>query len=139
MKRHALRNKEIKALGLPVKSRVEVIEENEAKLYYADGKLVKAKKDDTVFPTLNSDLSALKSVVVDMGAVSHIANGADVMAPGIVRHDSLREGELAVIRDERHGKALAVGIVIAPLSEKGKVIKTLHYVGDAIWERRELS
>jgi PUA domain protein len=78
-------------------------------------------------------------VVVDMGAIKFIANGADVMAPGIVDADkNINENDQVWICDERHHKPLAVGI--ASMSgermiseEKGKAIKVVHYVGDEVW------
>lgn len=78
-------------------------------------------------------------VVIDMGAIKFITNGADVMAPGIVDADkNINEGDQVWICDERHRKPLAVGI--ASMSgermiseERGKAIKVVHYVGDEVW------
>ena len=60
------------------------------------------------------------------------------MAPGITEIGSFDEGDLVVIRDINHGKALAIGIANKSsadieASKKGKVIKNLHYVGDKLW------
>lgn len=81
----------------------------------------------------------LPKVVVDMGAVPHIANGADVMAPGIteVRGDFSKE-DIVVVVDERHGKPIAVCSAMYSSDEirnmrRGKVLKNLHYVGDDLW------
>ena len=46
---------------------------------------------------------------------------------------------VVVIRDERHGKALAIGIALQGSEElkqtkKGKSIENLHFVGDELWE-----
>lgn len=85
-------------------------------------------------------IEILPKVVVDMGAVPHICNGADVMAPGIVRIEGeFREGEPVIVLDEKHGKAIAVtralirSDIIGTLKH-GRVLKNLHYVGDAFWE-----
>jgi Predicted RNA-binding protein (contains PUA domain) len=72
---------------------------------------------------------ALKKVVVDMGAVKFVANGADVMRPGIVSFDeNLAKDEIVLIVDERFGKSLAIGLALLSASElkatdKGKAIK----------------
>ena len=80
-----------------------------------------------------------KYVTVDMGAVKFVNNGADVMAPGIVEADpEIQPGDLVWIRDEKNKVPLAVGeAVIAgaqmPRGPKGKAVKSLHRVGDEIW------
>ena len=80
-----------------------------------------------------------KYVTVDMGAVPFLVNGADVMAPGIVDADpSIREGDVIWVRDEKNLKAILVGVSresgerLVSLS-RGKVVDTLHFVGDALW------
>ena len=78
-------------------------------------------------------------VVVDMGAVKFVTNGADVMSPGIVDADeNIIEGDQVWICDEKHHKPLAVGIAIMNgkqmISEsQGKSVKIIHYVGDVLW------
>lgn len=78
-------------------------------------------------------------VTVDMGAVRFVTNGADVMGPGIVDADpEIRAGDLVWVREERHGKPLAVGQALADAATlkskaKGKLVKSLHFVGDRIW------
>ncbi len=65
---------------------VQVFEiEGDLKIYIIDGQPLLFEKSNRLYPTLfNKIRSALPSVVVDDGAISHILNGADVMAPGIV-------------------------------------------------------
>ena len=78
-------------------------------------------------------------VVVDMGAVKFVTNGADVMSPGIVDADeNIIEDDQVWICDEKHHKPLAVGIAIMNgkqmISERqGKSVKIIHYVGDELW------
>lgn len=78
-------------------------------------------------------------VTVDMGAVKFVTNGADVMGPGIVDADpAIRSGQLVWVREERHGKPLAVGVAQADgdalrTKPKGKQVKNLHFVGDRLW------
>jgi PUA domain protein len=78
-------------------------------------------------------------VTVDAGAVSFVSDGADVMRPGIVEaDDEIEEGDLVVIVEESHGKALGVGRALVEgdemTGEQGKVVDSLHHVGDDIYE-----
>ncbi|HPC81606.1 MAG TPA: RNA-binding protein [Methanofastidiosum sp.] len=81
-----------------------------------------------------------RKIVIDMGAVPFISNGADVMRPGIKEIDSnIEKDGPVIIIDEKHGKPIAVGIAMYSFDEissmkEGKVIKTLHYIGDKIWQ-----
>lgn len=95
-----------------------------------------------LIPTLifNDLIQLLPKVIVDMGAVPHICNGADVMAPGIVKiNGELKRGDLAVVLDERYGKAIAIVKALLGSEEAkglryGKIFKNLHYIGDLIWK-----
>ena len=50
-------------------------------------------------------------VVVDMGAIKFVTNGADVMVPGIVDADkNIDKNDQVWICDEKHHKPLAIGI-----------------------------
>lgn len=78
-------------------------------------------------------------VVVDMGAVKFVTNGADVMVPGIVNADrDIAEGDQVWICDENHHKPLAIGIALISgedmiTQSEGRAIKTIHYIGDEMW------
>lgn len=82
----------------------------------------------------------LKEVIVDMGAVKFITNGADVMRPGIVGFaEGVLKDELVAIVDQTHHKPLAVGQMLfageeANAQKQGKIIKNLHWVGDEVWK-----
>lgn len=97
--------------------------------------------ETTVFPTVRGALRLkpkTKRIVVDMGAVKFVAKGADIMSPGIVDVDTgIRRGDLVVICDEVHGKALAIGRALVNadgmMGNRGKAVKSIHYVGDRIW------
>jgi PUA domain protein len=98
--------------------------------------------NDRPFPTIRGLLRAKPStrhITVDMGAVRHIANGADVMAPGIVDADaSIKQGDIVWVRDEKHRKPISVGIALMSgpdmiANRQGKAVKNVHYVGDEIW------
>jgi PUA domain protein len=61
------------------------------------------------------------------------------MSPGIVEADpSITEGDLVIIIEQAHGKAIAIGRALITGKNmkggKGKAIKSIHYVGDEIWK-----
>ncbi|MBW6470098.1 MAG: RNA-binding protein [Methanosarcinaceae archaeon] len=106
-----------------------------------DGKLLLFSTDGEYFPTVRGAIElglAKHIVVVDAGAVRFVVNGADIMCPGIVSADSdIKEGDLVIIKEETHSKPLAIGRALisgdAMVGESGKAIKSLHYVGDKLW------
>jgi len=109
-------------------------------VFLIEGIPVLARDGNILYPTLyNPHLNKLSSVVVDMGAIPYVCNGADVMVPGIVEVlGEFKEGDLIVVRDVRHMKALAVGRALTSSDgigemKKGKGIENLHYVGDRLW------
>jgi len=118
----------------------EVAVEEEA-VYFVDGVPLILRTKDGLLPSLkfSKALDLLPRVVVDMGAVAHIANGADIMRPGIkeVRGD-FTKAHLVVVVDEKYGKPIALGITEVDSAEmrrvsKGNVIRSVHYVGDPFW------
>lgn len=120
--------------------KVEVAEFEEKKVYFLDDRIEFIEDENGLYPYLGgSYLDYFPRVVVDMGAIRFVCNGADVMAPGIVEADEFEVDALVVVRDVTHGKALAVGRAGKSSAEilsdrRGKVIKNLHYVGDKLWE-----
>ena len=78
-------------------------------------------------------------VQVDMGAVPYVCNGANTMSAGINDvSPEVAKGQYVWIREENHHKPLAIGVALMDakemlMSEKGKAIKSLHYIGDKIW------
>ncbi|HHY01073.1 MAG TPA: DUF1947 domain-containing protein [Methanothermobacter sp.] len=140
--------KEIKAnLGpysflIPPKSKVEILETELPDLILIDDEPLLMILNDKPFPTLKGALKRPMEdhvVVVDMGAVKFLVNGADVMSPGVVKADiNIIGGDTVIIVDENHHKPLAMGVAIISGEEmvknnKGKAVKTLHYIGDKIW------
>jgi len=119
------------------------IREDGVKLYRI-GELIVGEIDEKLYPVIherNLDaLNRLPSIIVDMGAVPHIVNGADVMRPGIKDfRGEFNEGDFVVVRDERNLRPLAVAIALVGLEEcramkKGKVAKNIHHVNDRIWK-----
>ena len=96
-----------------------------------------------VFLTLRgflSHLDALKWVEVDHGAIPFLMNGADCMVAGIHgAESSVAEGNLVWVRDMTHKRPLALGWAMSDAealieNTKGKGIKTVHWVGDDLWE-----
>jgi PUA-domain protein len=129
-------------LDLDLKANVEVVESEVGEIYLIEGKPILYKADDKILPTLLFTEFASKApkIVVDMGAIPYVCKGATVMAPGIVRIEGeFGKGDLVLIVDMKHGKALALGESLldaetAKQTKKGPVVKTLHYVSDKIWD-----
>ena len=119
------------------------IRENGIKLYRI-GEFIIGEINDKLYPVIHERnqeiLNKLPAIIVDMGAVPHIVNGADVMRPGIKDfRGEFDEGDLVVIRDERNLKPLAVAIALVRLEEckameRGKAAKNIHHVNDKIWK-----
>ncbi|HYZ94861.1 MAG TPA: PUA domain-containing protein [Nitrososphaeraceae archaeon] len=96
---------------------------------------------ETIVPFLGTGqiLTAFPSVVVDMGAVKFVCNGARVTRPGIMKFDTFNKGDLVTVKDEKYSKVLAVGRALedsntAINNNKGYVIDNIHYIGDDFWE-----
>ena len=78
-------------------------------------------------------------VNVDHGAIPFLMNGADCMIAGVHAADEkIRAGDLVWIRDMVHQRPLAIGWSLMDSQDlveqtKGKGIKTIHWVGDELW------
>jgi len=122
--------------------RIEFAESKNVTLYLINNKPLLAKKDSMILPTLSFDdiLKFLPQVVVNMGAVPHVCNGADVMAPGIVAvKGNFGKGSFVVVVDERHQKPLAVGTTLYDSEalrnlKQGKTVENAHWIGDDLWQ-----
>jgi len=143
-----LSKRDVKELGkllnisLSKKDIVEIIESNNQKLVRINGDINFFYLGERIIPTLHyleNTETDLKSITVDKGAVRFVVSGADIMRPGIVHIDEgFSEGDIILIREETYNKPIAIGIALLDSdsmksSEKGKVVKNLHYVGDKIW------
>ncbi len=121
--------------------KLEYVESEECDFIFVDGEPLLFKIEGKIFPTVKGALKlnpTRRRVTVDPGAVKYIINGADTMAPGIVEADpAIKEGDLVIIVEQAHGKALAIGRALMPGKDmpggKGKAVKSIHYVGDEIW------
>jgi len=127
-------------LGLPelgIERRGEV----EEGLYFMLGKHYLVDVKGTVLPFVGAEelLRYFPAVKVDMGAVKFLTNGANVMRPGIREFvGDFVKGDVVIVQDEKHGKAIAVGLAMMDRADaeavaKGPVIKNVHYVGDRFW------
>jgi PUA domain protein len=131
---------------LNMKMQVQLIKTNNLTFYAINKRPILVKYDKELFPTLLFDeaLSHLPKVVVNMGAIQHICNGADIMAPGIVRVEGkFGKDDLVLVVDEKYEKTLAVGLALIDSetlasTTHGKILKNIHYVGDKIWNKMKL-
>jgi PUA-domain protein len=154
-RRHFLKTKEAEALLnkaseklrvdlmqiFKAKVNVERIQTEFADIYLINGNPSFVKAEDDIFPTLvfNEFLASSPKVVINMGAVPHVCNGANVMAPGIIRFEGeFKAGDFVLVVDEKHGKPIAIGEIIYDVNKaknvkRGIVVRNVHFVGDEIW------
>ena len=99
------------------------------------------KINDDYLPFLNQTeiLEKFPNVMVDMGAVKFMCNGANVMRPGIKRYTEFGANDIICVIEESQHKFLAVGRAMTDSSAlegmaKGEVVKNLHYISDKYWE-----
>jgi len=124
------------------KPKAELAETGDEALIFIDNRPVILRKGGKLFPalTFNEALETLPKAVVDMGAIPHICNGADIMAPGIRSIEgTFQEGATILIVDERFRKPLAIGLTLVNSNQmkelkQGKVVSNIHFVGDQIWQ-----
>lgn len=129
--------------------KIELPKIKNLKQYYLDndaivitGKGIAALKiDNTYLPFLleTKILQKFPNVMVDMGAVKFMCNGADVMRPGITKYTEFEKDQIVCVIEESQQKFLAVGRSCVSSREmesmsKGKVVKNMHYISDKYWE-----
>lgn len=150
-KRYYLKKKKVKEIKKDLgeygsfignKDTLELLESEDYDFILVNGEpyiiMIKDKPYPTLKAALNENLGG-KIVVVDMGAIRFVTNGADVMSPGIVEADeTIEKDDIVLIVDETHNKPLAIGISLITGPEmvendEGKAIKSIHHVGDEIW------
>ncbi|MHA1730051.1 MAG: PUA domain-containing protein [Promethearchaeota archaeon] len=165
--RHQLKSKDIKALKEALikqipKENIEILISGNSKVEWI--KIEKSEKkrrireeliaiddilcfwfrDDRYIPLLplllNPEITyKMKSVSVDKGAIPYIANGADVMRPGITYIDpKIMKNDIVKIQDFKYKRPLAVGLALydadeMKLLQRGKVMKNIHTINDTIW------
>jgi len=132
---------------LGTKLQIEVAQTQKAKIFFINNKPLVAIFNDNLLPTLlfEEALRLLPKIIVNMGAVPHICNGADVMAPGVVRIEKeYKANDFIVVADERHNKPLAIATSLtdsptALIMKHGKIAMNIHYVGDNLWNQLKTS
>ena len=85
------------------KPRIEIQETEKVEIFIIHGDPLLARSAAQLFPTLlfKEIFRFLPKIVVDMGAVSHVCNGADVMAPGVVDiRGDFKKNDLLLVLDE---------------------------------------
>ena len=132
------------SLNLPKSAQARCAEPEEGVVFVSFDGLEFVQAHDGFIPFLGSTegLALFPGAVVDEGAIKFLVNGADVMRPGIRSLDDWGEaGKLVVVREERKGRAIAVGVSTVSSSEartmaKGSCLKNIHHVGDRYWNLR---
>lgn len=138
----ALSKKEGKELGIKGKQ-IFLGKIKNKEVLIVDKEILYIKHEGKIIPTLwNEEIHKLPKITVDIGAIKPIASGADVLRPGIVEWEKFEKGEPVVVVEERHKTPIAIGISLMDSDElervgRGKVIKTIHHIGDEIWEERK--
>ena len=95
--------------------------------------------DESILPFLGNELVELfPYILVDMGAVKYVCNGANIARPGIVKFETFLKDRIVIVKDKDHQKPLAVGISLYDSENgmalsKGHIINNMHYVGDKFW------
>ncbi|MDF1558092.1 MAG: RNA-binding protein [ANME-2 cluster archaeon] len=123
------------------KKKLELAITDEYELLLVDGEPLFFITDGEPFFTVKGALQLKpdkRVVTVDAGAIPFVVKGADVMKPGIMSADTrIKEGDLVIVTEETHGKPLAVGRALVNgdqmTGDSGKAIKTMHIVGDQLW------
>ncbi|MEX0657451.1 MAG: PUA domain-containing protein [Nitrosopumilaceae archaeon] len=102
------------------------------------------KTNGEYLPFLSSTevLEKFPHVIVDMGAVKFVCNGANVMRPGIRKYTNFEKDQIVCVKEESKQKFLAVGKSLVSSAEmellaKGEVVKNLHYISDEYWEAKK--
>lgn len=153
-KRRRLREKEIRALGEEIRSRLgveaftpgEAVDRGESTEYdvlFIGNKVLGIVYKGKAFLTVRGLLkypAAKAHVTVDMGVVPFVTKGADVMGPGIVDADiTIAPGDLVWVKDVKHGRPLMIGEALVSgdhmmTKSPGKAIKSIHHVADKLWK-----
>ncbi len=149
MSRHFVSKKESSAIiemvtgfgmsGL-TESKIEVETRKDGEFYLINGKPL-AYRGENFFPSLQA-LNAYPPkrnwIEVDDGAVSHLVDGANLFAAGIVSMDSsIRPGDMVFVRN---GKGVYFSIMRASRSteeimkdRKGEAARSIHFPNDKIY------
>ena len=110
------------------------------------GTNLKAIKNGEIYIPFLTEMEILKKfpyIMVDMGAVKFMCNGANAMRPGITKYSEFEKDHLVCIVEESQNKFLAIGRSCISSSEmekltKGEIVKNMHYISDKYWESGKL-
>ncbi len=126
--------------NLPKTKNIKMISLKRSELILVDDEPVLVYVEGLYVPYLDAlnRFGGYGYVTVDKGAVKYIANGADVMRPGIVSYTTFEEGGLVVVRVEDYGNPIAVGKALVDSKslasiKRGRVVLNLHHIGDDAW------
>ena len=86
-------------------------------------KVLRLENEFIPFLTESKLLESFPNVMVDMGAVKFMCNGANVMRPGIKSHTEFSKDEIVCIVEESQQKFLAVGKSLVHSSEMKEMSK----------------
>jgi len=119
--------------------KIHQITEDEQMITSENLKILKKANDYLPFLSETQTLEKFPHVMVDMGAVKFMCNGANVMRPGIKSFSEFDKDQIICVIEESQHKFLAVGKALVSSSEmenmkKGEVVKNLHYISDKSWE-----
>lgn len=129
------------SLNLSKSAQAQCAEPEEGVVFVALDGVEFVQTGGSYLPYLGSPaaVALFPSAVVDEGAIRFLLNGADVMRPGIRKLDDWGDrGRVVVVKEEKKGRAIAVGPSEVSGSEaqalsKGSCIKNSHHVGDRYW------
>jgi len=129
------------ALNLPKSAQAQCSEPGEGAIFVVLDGFEFVRAGETFFPYLGSQatLALFPQAFVDEGAIKFLLNGADVMRPGMRKFDDWGPpGKMVVVREEKKGRAIAVGTTTVASSEaqgmtRGGCISNVHHLGDKYW------
>jgi malignant T-cell-amplified sequence len=136
-----LLNKTWKNIQIPKIKNIKIFEiENNKSIVVIDYIIGVFINGDLVLPFLGKTdiLEKFSSITVDSGSIKFICNGAKILRPGIVKLDDFAKNDIIVVKDEKFGKYLSVGLALedsltAEKLQKGYVVDNHHFVGDKFW------
>ena len=128
-------------LGLPKSAQAQCSEPEEGAVFVVVDGFEFVWAGEAYFPYLGAQatLALFPQAFVDEGAIKFLLNGADVMRPGIRKFDDWGPpGKMIVVREEKKGRAIAVGPSLVASAEaremtRGGCITNLHHLGDKYW------
>ena len=131
-------------IELPKQKNIKTHDVSEKGVIITGDGLTAVKIGENILPFLD-DITTLEKfpyVMVDMGAIKFVCKGANVMRPGITKFSDFESGEIVCVIEESQNKFLAVGKAEISSKEardtnKGEVIKNMHYISDDFWESKK--